>query len=113
MPSACSGRQAPASEAGNDIPRTADSAKSLAAASLICDDADSGVLILRQSGVMPGARRTKTLPGPTLAVAALAVRVLLSANRFNVAKTMSVIDQWIENYGRERMAQLAQLAHDE
>jgi len=34
-------------------------------------------------------------------VAALAMRVLLSANGFNVAKTMSVIDQWIENYGRE------------
>ena len=35
------------------------------------------------------------------ALAALAVRVLLSANGFNVAKTMGVIDHWIENYGRE------------
>jgi hypothetical protein len=34
-------------------------------------------------------------------VAALAVRVLLSANGFNVAKTMSVIDQRIKNYGRQ------------
>jgi hypothetical protein len=36
-----------------------------------------------------------------LAVAAPALRVLLSANGFNAAKTMSVVDQWIENYGRE------------
>ncbi len=36
-----------------------------------------------------------------VAVLALAVRVLLSANGFNVAKTLKVIDQWIEQYGRE------------
>jgi hypothetical protein len=34
-------------------------------------------------------------------VAAPPVRVLLSTNGFNVAKTMSVIGQWIEKYGRE------------
>jgi hypothetical protein len=34
----------------------------------------------------------------------LAVRVLLSANGFNVAKTVKVIDQWIEQYGREAAA---------
>lgn len=34
------------------------------------------------------------------------MRVLLAANGFNVAKAMSVIDQWIENYGREAMARL-------
>ena len=37
----------------------------------------------------------------TLAVTALAVRVLLFANGLNVAKTMKVIDQWIEHYGLE------------
>jgi len=40
----------------------------------------------------------------TLAVTALAVQVLLSANGFNVAKTMKVIDQWIEHCGRELAA---------
>jgi hypothetical protein len=43
----------------------------------------------------------KDLTELTLAVASLAVRVLLSANGSSVAKTMSVIDQWIETYGRE------------
>jgi len=82
------------------MPLIADSEKSLAAASLIragiCDDADAGVLILQQHG---GTR--DELRELTLAVTALAVRVLLSANGFNVAKTMKVIDQWIEHYGRE------------
>jgi hypothetical protein len=43
----------------------------------------------------------KELTELTLAVAAPPVRVLLSTNGFNVAKTMSVIGQWIEKYGRE------------
>jgi hypothetical protein len=87
------------------MPLTADSAKSLAAASLIragiCDDADAGVLILQQNGGYAGGPANNELTELTLAVTTLAVRVLLSANGFNVAKTMGVIDQWIENYGRE------------
>jgi hypothetical protein len=85
------------------MPLIADSAKGRAAASLIragiCDDAGAGVLILQQQG---GTR--DELRELTLAVTALAVRVLLSANGFNVAKTMKVIDQWIEQYGREAAA---------
>jgi hypothetical protein len=85
------------------MPLIADSTKSLAAASLIragiCDDADAGVLILQQHG-----RSRDELRELTLAVTALAVRVLLSANGFNVAKTMKVIDQWVEQYGREATA---------
>lgn len=87
------------------MPLTADSAKSLAAASLIragiCDDVDAGVLIIQQNGGYPPDKATPELTELTLAVTALAVRVLLAANGFNVAKTMSVIDQWIESYGRE------------
>jgi rhamnose utilization protein RhaD (predicted bifunctional aldolase and dehydrogenase) len=87
------------------MPLIADSDKSLAAASLIragiCDDADTGVLILRQHGAYAGDEDSKNLSELTLAVTSLAVRVLLSANGYNVAKTMKVIDQWIENYGRE------------
>jgi rhamnose utilization protein RhaD (predicted bifunctional aldolase and dehydrogenase) len=87
------------------MPLIADSDKSLAAASLIragiCDDADTGVLILRQHGAYAGGEDSKNLSELTLAVTSLAVRVLLSANGYNVAKTMKVIDQWIENYGRE------------
>ena len=87
------------------MPLIADSDKSLAAASLIragiCDDADTGVLILRQHGAYAGDEDSRNLSELTLAVTSLAVRVLLSANGYNVAKTMKVIDQWIENYGRE------------
>jgi hypothetical protein len=39
-----------------------------------------------------------------LAVTALAGRVLLSTNGFNVTKTMKVIDQWVEPYEREATA---------
>jgi len=59
------------------------------------------VLIVQQNGGYAGGEANKQLTELTLAVTALAVRVLLSANGFNVAKTMKVIDQWIENYGRE------------
>jgi len=82
----------------------ADSGKSLAAASLIraaiCDDADTGVLIMRQNGGYAGTDESTELSELTLAVTSLAVRVLLSANGYNVGKTMKVIEQWIERYGR-------------
>ncbi len=48
-----------------------------------------------------GGEANKQLTELTLAVTALTVQVLLSANGFNIAKTMQVIDQWIENHGRE------------
>jgi hypothetical protein len=85
------------------MPLIADNAKTLAAAGLIraaiCDDADAGVLILQQNG---GADQDPgELTELALALTALSVRVLLSANGFNVKKTMEVIDQWIDGYGRE------------
>ena len=83
---------------------TADSDKTLAAASLIraglCDDADAGVLIIQQNGGETVGAAGIELTHLLLAMTSLSVRVLLSANGFDVDKSMAVIDQWIGQYAK-------------
>lgn len=83
---------------------TVDTAKTLAAASLIragiCDDADAGVLIIQQNGGEAAGAAGVELQRLVIAMTTLAVRILLSANGFNVEKTMAVIDQWIDQYAK-------------
>jgi hypothetical protein len=73
--------------------------RDLAAASLLrafmLDDHESGILILRQNG---GDGDITALKELVLAVAALANRVLLSANGSDVARALAVVDQWIDGY---------------
>jgi hypothetical protein len=72
----------------------------LAAASLLraflLGDRDTGVLILRQHS---GAQEKLTL-----AVTALANRVLLSACGSDVARALTVVDQWIDGYAKTATA---------
>jgi hypothetical protein len=86
------------------MPLTADSDKTLAAASLIraglCDDADAGVLIIQQNGGETAGAAGIELTHLLLAMTALSVRVLLSANGFDVDKSMAVVDQWIGQYAK-------------
>jgi hypothetical protein len=86
------------------MPLTADSDKTLAAASLIraglCDDADAGVLIIQQNGGETAGAVGIELTQLLLAMTALSVRVLLSANGFDVDKSMAVIDQCIGQYAK-------------
>jgi hypothetical protein len=86
------------------MPLTADSDKTLAAASLIraglCDDADAGVLIIQQNGGETAGADGIELTHLLLAMTALSVRVLMSANGFDVDKAMAVIDQWIGQYAK-------------
>jgi hypothetical protein len=81
------------------MPLTAPTAKTLAAASLIraglCDDADAGVLIMQQNSNDVGQ-----LQELLIAVTALSVRVLMSANGYDVDKALAVIDQWIGQYAK-------------
>jgi hypothetical protein len=78
---------------------TGETSKTLAAASLIragiCDDADAGVLIIQQNGGAAAGPAGNEMTKLVIATTALAVRVLLSANGFNVKKALAVIDQWI------------------
>lgn len=71
--------------------------RALAAASLLrsflLDDADTGVLILRQNGSAGDIQALKEL---TLAVTALANRALLSACGSDVARALAVVDQWLD-----------------
>jgi hypothetical protein len=75
--------------------------RALAAASLLraflLDDADAGLLIIRQNGIADGTagREAREL---VLAVTALANRSLLSANGADVARALNVVDQWIDSY---------------
>jgi len=81
------------------MPLTAPTAKTLAAASLIraglCDDPDAGVLIMQQN-----SSDTGQLQELLIAATALSVRVLLSANGYDVDKALAVIDQWIGQYAK-------------
>lgn len=86
------------------MPLVAPSAKTLAAASLIraglCDDADAGVLIIQQNGGDAAGPSGNDLQALLIAMTALSVRVLLSANGFDVEKALEVIDQWIGQYAK-------------
>lgn len=82
---------------------TAPRAKTGAAAALlraaVCDDPDTGVLIVEQNGRAAGDVIEMT--ELVFAMAGLSVRVLLAANGGNVAKSLAVVDQWIAEYGRQ------------
>ena len=86
------------------MPLTGETNKNLAAASLIragiCDDADAGVLIIQQNGGETAGAAGVELQRLVIATTTLAVRVLLSANGFNVDKALAVIDQWIGQYAK-------------
>lgn len=73
------------------MPLIAPTEQTSAAAALVraglADDADAGVLILRQNAADAEAL--------TIAVTSLAVRVLLAACGYDVAKALSVIDGWM------------------
>jgi hypothetical protein len=79
---------------------TGDPQSNLAAVSLIraaiADDADSGMLILRQHG---GDARDAGIF--MMGLAAVSARALLSANGWNVTKTLAVLDKWAEHYALE------------
>jgi hypothetical protein len=84
------------------MPLTEPTAKTLAAASLIraglVDDADTGVLIIRQNGGQAAGPAGGELEELIIALTALSVRVLLSANGFDADRAAKVIDQWTERY---------------
>lgn len=86
------------------MPLTGETAKNLAAASLIragiCDDHEAGVLIIQQHGGQAAGPAGTELTHLLLAMTALSSRVLLSANGFDVDKTLAVIDQWIGQYAK-------------
>jgi hypothetical protein len=87
------------------MPLTEKAAAMLAAASLmragIADDHETGILIIEEHGGRAAGPAGAELTHLLLAVNALAARVLLSANGFNVADTLTLLDQWIEIYGRD------------
>lgn len=85
---------------------TAPRAKATAAAALVraglCDDAETGVAIITMNSGEPDD--PTELTQLVIAVTALAVRTLLAANGFNVAKALKVIDQWSEEASRSEIA---------
>jgi hypothetical protein len=84
------------------MPLTEPNAKTLAAASLIhaglMDDADAGVLIIQQNGGRAAGPAGGELEELIIALTALSVRVLLSANGFDADRAAKVIDQWTKRY---------------
>lgn len=62
----------------------------------LLDDPEAGILIMRQNGIH-GDRADDLV----MALTGLAVRTLLAANGYDVAKTVKVIDQWIGEYARQ------------
>jgi hypothetical protein len=89
------------------MPLTEPTAKTLAAASLIraglADDAHTGVLIIQQNGGRDAD--AGELEELLIAVTALSVRVLLSANGWDVDRALAVIDQWTEQYAKHPATQ--------
>ena len=78
---------------------TARSAKDLAAASLLraflADDRAAGTLIIEQNGGQQVGPASAELTRLVISVTKLAARCLLSANGYDPAKTLRVIDQWM------------------
>ena len=89
------------------MPLTETTAKTLAAAGLIraglADDAHAGVLIIQQNGGRDA--NAAELEKLLIAVTALSVRVLLSANGWNVDEALAVIEQWTEQYAKHPATQ--------
>jgi hypothetical protein len=75
-----------------------DPANNLAAVSLIraaiADDADSGLLIIGEHG---GLRDQETSVF-IMALAAVAARALMSANSYNIERTVKLLDTWASEY---------------
>jgi hypothetical protein len=91
------------------MPLTEPTAKTLAAAGLIraglADDADAGVLIIQQNGGRDADPAGGQLEELVIALTALSVRVLLSANGWDVDRALKVIDQWTEQYAKHPATQ--------
>ena len=90
------------------MPLMEPNAKTLAAAGLIraglADDAHAGVLIIQQNGGRD-ATNAGELEELLIAVTALSVRVLLSAEGWNVDRALAVIEQWTEQYAKHPATQ--------
>jgi hypothetical protein len=91
------------------MPLTEPTAKTLAAAGLIraglADDAQAGVLIIQQNGGRDAGPAGGELEELVIALTALSVRVLLSANGWDVDRALAVIDQWTEQYAKHPATQ--------
>ena len=78
---------------------TAHSAKDLAALSLLraflADDRQAGILIMEQNGGQQAGPAADELIRFNIALTKLAARVLLSANGYDPAKTLKVLDGWL------------------
>ena len=89
------------------MPLTEPTAKTLAAAGLIraglAADADAGVLIIQQNGGRDA--NAGELEELLIAMTALSVRVLLSANGWDVDRALAVIEQWTEQYAKHPATQ--------
>ena len=68
----------------------------------LTDDQDAGVLIIAQNGATP-----EELSALVVALAGLNVRTLLAANGGDVARSVKVIDQWIERAARHELRESA------
>jgi hypothetical protein len=90
------------------MPLIEPTAKTLAAAGLIrtglADDADAGVLIIQQNGGAT-AEKAGELEELVIALTALSVRVLLSANGWDVPRAVKVIEQWTDQYAKHPATQ--------
>jgi hypothetical protein len=69
----------------------------------IVGDADAGVLIINQSATTPG-KVDAGLSQLAIDMAFGSARALLSANGYDVAETLAVVDRWIDDAERRAAA---------